>query len=218
MAEAVFGPKRPYTVELDGDSILFGFDPASATWRHAQTPAQRILAKRPGWVVDDRTAAGLRVYDLVRGYEAPFEDAPPALFPRGPQGPFDTEPHPSRIVVFQAGVNDHARPGFDLDAFEADYRGLIQRVRSLGHAAVVTGITPVSDKIFGPEALATMKAINSVIHQVAAETRTVHARWDSMPFSVDKDTTDGIHPTQAASNRLADRLIAALDRTFRLGA
>ncbi|MDA8443921.1 SGNH/GDSL hydrolase family protein [Paracidovorax valerianellae] len=215
---AVFGPQRTCSVELNGDSILFGFDPASATGRNAQTPAQRIVFKRPGWVVDDRTAAGLRVYDLVRGYEEPFENAPPYLFPRGPQGPFDTEPHASRIVVFQAGVNDHARPGFDLEQFEADYRGLIRVVRSLGRAAVVTGLTPVSDKIFGPEALATMRAINEVIHQVAKDTRTLHARWDSMPFSVDTDTTDGIHPTQAASDRLTDRLTTTLDRAFRLGA
>ncbi|GKS85655.1 SGNH/GDSL hydrolase family protein [Acidovorax sp. SUPP1855] len=218
MGDAVFGPQRPCSVELDGDSILFGFDPASTTWRHAQTPAQRILARRPRWVIDDRTAAGLQAYDLVRGYDAPFDSAPPELFPRGPQGPFDTEPHPSRIVVLQVGVNDHARPGFDIEAFEDDYRGLIGFVHSLGHAAVVTGITPVSDKIFGPAALATMQAINAAIRRVAADTRTVHAHWDSMPFSVDRDTTDGIHPTQAASNRLADRLTVALERTFRLGA
>ena len=96
------------SVELNGDSVLFGYITNDTTWRLESTPAQRLRDK--GYQIEDKTAGGLRTYDLVRGYLQPFPEAWSALYPSGAQPAFWNLPHDSRIIVIQTGINDFKDP------------------------------------------------------------------------------------------------------------
>ncbi len=87
------------TVELNGDSVLFGFVDNKTTWRLGTTPADWL--RKFGYTVTDKTAGGLRTYDLLRGYATPFPEAWADLFPSGPQQGYGEEDHPSNVVVIQ---------------------------------------------------------------------------------------------------------------------
>ena len=195
---------EPVTVEIYGDSITFG--PAIG-----RNVAAQVKALRPGWLVDDRSAAGLNLRDLVTGYAEPFPGAPKSDYPKGAQPAFDKVQRSARFVVIELGGNDalSERPP---EQFEADLRSVIDVLVREGRAPVMTGIVgvPPSD-YFTPAAMARRDVLNAITHKVAQAYGLPHAGWGE-DYRGDADTHDLIHRTQAASDRLAALLVAAIEK------
>lgn len=194
------------SVELNGDSVLFGFinDEASG-WRLPTTPAQWL--RNHGYTVTDKTAGGLRTYDMVRGYEKPFNDAWPVLYPNGQQRAFWIEPHDSKIVVIQTGINDFRTTPFSARQVAQDYRYLVDWLRGAGKEPVITGVINMDQSRMDADSYAKIAAIRTAVRQVAVEKSVPYAGFDEVPLA----WTDGIHLDQASSNGIADKLRATLD-------
>ncbi|MCT6721686.1 GDSL-type esterase/lipase family protein [Acidovorax sp. K2F] len=197
-------PPLPVSVTLDGDSILYG-----PTLAH--NIAARLREWRPQWTVDDRGVYGLKLWQLIAGYTEPFPGAGPELFPRGPQPPYAQVQRNTRIVVLEAGGND-ALEMRTVAEYEADLREAIRIVQAEGRTAVLTGIVdlPVAD-IFTPPIKARRDELNAVTLRVAAELGLQHAGWGE-DYQGPQDVFDNVHRTQAASDRLAALLVAAIER------
>ena len=188
-------------VELNGDSVLFGFNNDQSTgWRLPTTPAQWLSAR--GFTVVDKTAGGLRTYDLLRGYATPFPEAWPALFPSGPQQGYGAEDHPSNVVVIQTGINDFRTEPFHVAQVAHDYRVLVDYIRLQGKIPVITGITKLDPQRVDPEVYARVAAIRTAVRGVAIERNVHYASFDAVNVA----WTDGIHLDQASSNGVAENL------------
>lgn len=192
------------TVEIYGDSITFG--PAIE-----RNVAAQVEALRPGWTVDDRSAVGLDLRELVTGYAEPFAGAPKSDYPKGAQPAFDKVRRSARFVVIELGGNDalSERPP---EQFEADLRSVIDTLVREGRVPVLTGIVgvPPSD-YFTPAALARRDVLDAITARVAIAYGVRHAHWGK-DYQGESDTLDKIHRTQAASDRLAALLVAAIER------
>ena len=194
----------PVSVEIYGDSITFG--PAIE-----RNVAAQVEALRPGWTVDDRSAVGLDLRDLVTGYAEPFPGAPKSDYPKGAQPAFDKVQRSARFVVIELGGND-ALSEWPPEQFEADLRSVIDVLVREGRAPVMTGIVgvPPSD-YFTPAAMARRDVLNAITHKVAQAYGLPHAGWGE-DYRGESDTHDQIHRTQAASDRLAALLVAAIEK------
>ncbi|SCK56533.1 hypothetical protein VAR608DRAFT_5880 [Variovorax sp. HW608] len=108
----------------------------------------------------------------------------------------DPRPTPA-VVVLQWGVNDatHRIRDFSL------MRALIDKVREEGSRPLLTGPSPTTNDI--PSWL----TVNTMLYAVAQDSGTPWANWGAEPLP----TLDGIHPTQASSDKLVDKLIDVLD-------
>lgn len=192
------------TVEIYGDSITFG--PAIE-----RNVAAQVKALRPGWTVDDRSAVGLDLRDLVTGYAEPFAGAAPSDYPKGAQPAFDKVQRSARFVVIELGGND-ALSERSPEQFEADLRSVIDVLIREGRVPVLTGIVgvPPSD-YFTPAAMARRDVLNAITHKVAQAYGLPHAGWGE-DYLGESDTHDQIHRTQAASDRLAALLVAAIEK------
>lgn len=196
---------EPLTIEIYGDSIVRG--PGLS----APLPAAlRVL--RPGWVIDDRSASGLVLADLVAGYSEPWPGAPPDAYPRGPQPPFAKVSRSARVVVLAAGLNDALEMRTPAQ-YEADLREAIRIVRAENRTPVLAGIVglPVAE-LFTSERVARQAELNAVTFALAAEQGLQHAGWGE-DYLGPVDVIDNVHRTQAASDRLAALLVAAIERT-----
>ena len=187
------------TVELNGDSLLFGYisDP-SVGWRLPTSPAQWLRSK--GYTVEDRTAAGLSMYDTIRGYSEPRKNAPPQTYPAGAQPAFHLAPHHSNIVVLQAAVNDY--PNENIQQLYVDYAWAIDWLRSQNKIPVVTGVTQIDARQNTPEVYAKVAAIRALVRKVAFDKGAHYASYDLVPVAV----TDSIHLDQASSNGVTENL------------
>lgn len=195
---------EPVTVEIYGDSITFG--PAIE-----RNVAAQVEALRPGWTVDDRSAVGLDLRDLVTGYAEPFPGAPKSDYPKGAQPAFDKVQRSARFVVIELGGNDalSERP---TEQFEADLRSVIDVLVREGRVPVLTGIVGVPPSAyFTPAALTRRDVLNTITHRVAQSYGLQHAGWGE-DYLGESDTHDQIHRTQAASDRLAALLVAAIEK------
>lgn len=187
------------TVELNGDSVAFGYVTNGTTYRHSTTPAQFL--RNYGFSVVDKTAGGLRTYDLVRGYVKPWPDAWTEVYPNGQQGPFWLMPHDSKIVVISTGINDFKDP-YSLPQVYNDYAWLVGYIRSQGKIPVITGVSQIQVQPLGNDAYNKISAIRATIHQVAVDKGAHYASWDQVPVA----WTDGIHLNQASSNGVSNNL------------
>lgn len=185
------------SVTLDGDSILFG---AALSVKPAD------VLRSAGFDVDDRAAVGLNLKDMVSGYDEPYPGAPASDFPLGPQPAYERVQRSTQFVVIEAGVND----SFILrsaELFEADMRHVIEVVLREGRFPVLTGIVQLGEHPFVNDAVQKLRAeYDAITIQLADEYGLRHARWGDDPL----ETMDGIHRTQEASNRLAQRLVSAM--------
>lgn len=188
------------TVELNGDSVLFGFVDNKTTWRLGTTPADWL--GKYGYKVADKTAGGLRTYDLLRGYATPFPEAWADLFPSGPQQGYGAEDHPSNIVVIQTGINDFRTEPFHVAQVAHDYRVLVDYIRMQGKIPVITGITKLDQNRVDPEIYARVAAIRTAVRGVAIERNVHYASFDAVEVA----WTDGIHLDQASSNGVTENL------------
>lgn len=199
------------SVELNGDSILFGYANNPPTDRWATTPAQWL--RNYGYTVTDRTAAGLSTYRLWRGYTTPDgnPNTPPHFFPNGPQYNFTSifNSHPSKIIVIQTGINDYRMEYSPATAAGAaagvkqDYGYMVDYIRSLGSIPVLAGITNVSPGGFLGPHISTINAIREAVKQVSAEKSVHYASFDMNYMGY---VADGVHVDQATSNGLAENL------------
>lgn len=192
------------TVEIYGDSIVRGPGLAAPI-------AQALRTLRPAWEIDDRSANGLRLADLVDGYTEPYASAPPDDFPRGPQPAFAAVQRAARVVVLALGAND-APGGRPPAAFERDLREAVRIVRAEGRVPVLTGVVgfPPSAAFQEPWVVHAA-ALNAITLSVAHDLGLQHAGWGE-DYRGPEDLIDSVHRSQAASDRLAARLAAAIER------
>lgn len=148
------------------------------------TPVERMRAQRPAWVLVDHAANGAALHALLPGLAAP----PPGV---------------GRYVVLEAGFVD-AYQG--LPGFEQDLRAAVQHLLDQGRVPILTGV-PGTPR---PPPLAA--AYNTATHAVAREHGLQHAGWGEAYAGEGDVVADGIHRTQAASDRLAALLVAAIER------
>lgn len=199
-------PSRPVTVTLDGDSIIYG-----PTLQH--NIAARLAEWQPTWYLDDRGVYGLKLWQLVAGYEEPFEGADPSLYPRGPQPPYDQVSRSHRIVVIEPGGNDALEMRTPAE-YEADLRAAVGIIRKEGRTPILTGIVdlPVGDFFTAP-IKARRDQLNAVTLVVADEMEVEHAGWGE-DYQGPQDVFDSVHRTQEASDRLAVLLMQAIERAY----
>ncbi|MDA8455178.1 GDSL-type esterase/lipase family protein [Acidovorax sp. GBBC 3334] len=194
------------SIETFGDSILRG--PGIA-----MPIPETMMSLRPGWAVEDRSAVGLLMQDLLLGYTEPYPGAPADAFPLGPQPPFNAVRRDAEIIVLGLGLNDALEMRSPAD-FEANLRDALRIIHSEWRTPILTGIVdvPVAD-LFTAERVQRRRELNSVTLAVAADLRVEHAGWGEDYRGVE-DVIDNVHRTQAASDRLAALLVAAIERTF----
>lgn len=108
---------------------------------------------------------------------------------------FNTQARTSRIVVIQYGVND-MNHGFPL---EASLTSMVSHAKGEGRIVVMTGLSKTDNPA--------LEQYRAVAKKVATEQGVTYADWPS----VDGKTFDGIHPDQAFSTALTEKLAAALD-------
>lgn len=205
----LLGRRCPRTVEFNGDSILAGYGVNP-------TPMQLIGEARPAWRIDDRAVPGLKLESLMQGYTEPYPGAPAEYYPRGPQPPFAEVERESKIVVLALGLND-AFNVVDVTAFEGYLRSAITILIAEHRVPVLTGLVGVDESapIFDAEQISRIHAFNAITRALAVEFSLEHAGWDADYQGPQDVAPDHIHRTQAASDRLAPLLVAAIERAAR---
>ncbi|SFE09967.1 GDSL-type esterase/lipase family protein [Paracidovorax konjaci] len=195
---------KPVSVDLFGDSIMRG--PGIATPLSA---ALRTL--RPGWTVEDHSANGLVLADMIAGYAEPWPGAPADAYPLGPQPPFADVRRSACVVVLAAGLND-ALEMRTPEQFGTDLREAIRIVQAEGRTPVLTGLVdlPAAD-FFTAERVQRRRELDAVTLAIAGELNLQHAGW-GQDYQGPQDVFDNVHRTQAASDRLAARLASAIER------
>ncbi|MGJ7500102.1 SGNH/GDSL hydrolase family protein [Variovorax sp. ZT5P49] len=107
----------------------------------------------------------------------------------------------THIVVIEQGIND---AGNSLP-YEAPLRAMVQRAKALSKLVVVTGISQAA------VAVANRDAYDAIARRVAAEEGVTFADWGAVPVVI-ADMADDVHPAQAQSTRLVEKLVKALDQ------
>ncbi len=191
------------TVEINADSIY------SATGIKV-TCAQMLPA---GWVVEDRSVAGLTLHSLYTGYSEVWAVGP--LGKNGVQSAFAEAKHTSHFVVVELGGNDTYN-GYPSDRYESELRAILGNIQASGKTAVVTGTVPLRPATVGMPGLdaatvARTVVLNAIVHRLAAEFGARDAHWDTVPFDPANDTLDGIHRTEPALRLLVQRLQWAIE-------
>jgi len=194
----------PLSVELNGDSILFG-------WGCDSTPAMQMRAQRPQWTLTDRNACGLRMADFMLGYQEPFPGAPPDMYPAGPQPAFKDAPHQAQVIVLGLGLND-SYGYLSPDAYRQQLLDALVVIGKAGAVPVFTGLVPIPSGYYEPGQDANLLAFQQVMREVADAHHVIYAGWDE-EYQGEADLQDDhIHRSQDATDRLAARLISAIDR------
>lgn len=106
----------------------------------------------------------------------------------------------SHVVVIQFGINDAAH-GYE---YETPLRAMVRRVKATGRVPVVTGLSRIIGRTKSRD------EYNEVARKVASEEGAVFADWGEAAFG-EWDMQDVVHPAQAYSTRLVERLVQALD-------
>lgn len=194
----------PLSVELNGDSILFG-------WACESTPVMQMREQRPKWQITDRNACGLRMADFMVGYQEPFPGAPADMFPAGPQPAFKDAPHTSQIIVIGLGLND-SYGYLSADEYRKKLIEALTIINSAGAVPVFTGLVHIPAGFYDPAQDANLDKFHKVMRDVATEYDVIHAGWDDEYQGPGDLQDDHIHRTQGATDRLAARLIAAIDQ------
>lgn len=166
---------------------------------------------RPKWTLTDRNACGLKLAHFLAGYQEPFPGAPAYMYPAGPQPAFKDATHNSQVIVIGLGLNDSN--GF---LSPVEYRqhllDTLAIIRAAGAVPVFTGIVQFPSGYYDPAMDANLIAFTKVMREVAREQDVVYAGWDEDYQGEGDVLADHIHRTQEASDRLALRLIEAIDR------
>ena len=188
---------KPISVDLCGDSVMRGV-------LVVLSPIDYIKQNRTAWTVTDHAAGGLTTRDLLGGYAIPDAGLPTEYWPNGPQPAFELITRAHKVVVLQTGFNDAFR---NVPNFDTNMRKLVDIVLREDRIPVLTGVFNINNAVAG------RAANNAATLQIAADYGLQHAGWNEDFFSTDVGT-DAIHMTQAASNRHAVALIAAIERAI----
>ena len=202
--------KQTCTVDLFGDSILKGehwvYNPKVFV-RLAEPPADTLRRLRPDYIIRDFNASGVSLQMLIDGYTPPFEAG---SLPRAPFAQFVRTGH---VTVIENGVIDSWQ---NLPNFSANLNTVISTVKAEGRKAVLTGFAKQAIKT-GEQAYITQDmltrrdAYNSTAKSVAESTSVIFADMGLATFSGATDIVDDVHPTKAYSDRLMERVAAAID-------
>lgn len=187
------------SIELNGDSILHGFNKDGYGQRHDVTPAEWLVGR--GYPVNEAYAInGQSTYQLT------------PKFMQRTQSSIS-----SHIVVLQTGINDYRKeyqtglfPVPTVEGVKRDYRAMVDRVRARNAVPVIAGITNVKY----PEILNwwtqdqynTVVAIQKAVREVATEKNVHYASFDLNYMHYTNPIQDPVHPDQASSNGLAENL------------
>lgn len=190
------------TVDIYGDSISIGVGVEIS-------PIMRLNEYRPNWVVDHHSTGGLRLDAVISGYSEPFANAHPIYYPRGPQLPFPQVVRTSRFIVVGVGINDAINDSTEVDAlrFEHNLRYLVRTILEEKRVPIITGVVNIGSNP------ALREHYNIVTHKIAEEFGLVHAGWGEA-YQAEGVGADTIHPNQMGSDRLAGRLIEAIDKAI----
>lgn len=149
------------------------------------TPARRLVQAHPQWSVFDHSAYGVKLSDLV------------------PNLPY--VPRAGPYTVLALGINDAIAQD---DQFEANLRYAIELLLREARTPVLTGLVNV------PDPSPRMVQFNAITLELARQYGLEHARWHE-DYRAGDAAEDGLHRTQAASDRLAALLLQALERAAR---
>lgn len=192
------------SVELNGDSILFGY-------LLTLTPADFLKKERPNWVIKNVTAGGLTLDDYYKGYTTPYTNASPSVFPAGPQLAYKNIARTSKYIVIELGGND-AYGSISPITFENELREIISTIKLENRIPILTGIVGlVAGDTFDQNTIDRITYLNKLIRQISVDTNTPHAGWDTYSFNPVTDTIDGIHRTQPVMNNLMLQLIKTIE-------
>lgn len=187
------------SIELNGDSILHGYNQDGEFQRHDVTPTEWLQAR--GYTVNEAYAInGQSTFNLTPKFMARTEKF-----------------IGSHIVVIQTGINDYRKeyqsalhPVPTVEGVKRDYRTMVDRVRAHNAIPVIAGITNIKY----PEILHwwtqdqydTVVAIQKAVRQVATEKNVHYASFDINYMHYPNPLKDPVHPDQASSNGLAENL------------
>jgi len=182
-------------ITLYGDSILAGVylddNGVGQTWPlHA---AISINLHRPKYRVVDKSQPGQSLYALTLDIYNQQRD--------------------TKFVVVESGVID----SWVAEPIGPRLMGLVQFLQAEGRKVIITGFARQAVKT-GKFFWLTQDQIdfhdewNEAARYVAQQTGSTFADWGAVAFNGESDIIDAVHPAEAYSLRLADSLIAAMDR------
>lgn len=116
---------------------------------------------------------------------------------------FLQDPLAERFVVIEYGMNDSN--GAAASSFEMSVRSMLDRVKAVGRTPVLTGISNATAGEVGVRA-----NLNLLLSKLATDYGAVWANWPATSGAL---TADGVHPTDAYAQALADALTAAIVKT-----
>lgn len=176
-------------VSLYGDSLTTG---AAGAGYLEVPPTQRLAQLRPNYDFQLRGVSGAVVHQAVYG--------DPPNWPWEPFGD-QAEQDNTQVVVIRFGGAD-AILGTDAESFRADLTTMVRQAQNEGMRVLVVGVIPCPPYA---ERSALMDQIN---REVAAEQGVTFINLRDLPFdtAVDIAPGDSVHPSQAYSDRIAERI------------
>ena len=171
-------------INFYGDSIAFGgyVNADNTAGRISPTPAEK-LAKGTGMEVRDYSVNGNTVNTIYKTF---FNDG-----------------HDGEVTVIEAGINDSTlgKP------IEKALERMIQHEHTFGRRVVLTGLSH-TDRFPTPN----RQAWDEVIARLAAKYQVGFADWNTVYFgSGNESLIDSIHPNDAYSDRLYDRVVNVIN-------
>jgi len=190
------------TVTLHGDSIIRGeyldraaMSPTDVNARLAEPIAATLQRLRPGLQVDDRSLSGQTLMVLASGFASDLRT--------------------STVVVIENGVID-AWQGVPLTDFVATLGDLVERVQAEGRVPVLAGFArQVAGPFVSQDMLRRRDLYDQAVRGLAQQMGVVFADLGAARFDGAGDLQDGVHPSKAYSDRLAERIALALDEAMK---
>jgi len=115
------------------------------------------------------------------------------------------------VIVLGLGLND-SYGYLSPEAYRQQLLDALVVIRSGGAVPVFTGLVPIPSGYYDPVQDANLLAFQQVMREVADAQCVIHAGWDQEYQGEGDLQDDHIHRSQGATDRLAARLIAAIDR------
>lgn len=172
-------------IDVYGDSIVAGAD-------LEVRPLTILMRKYPGLTLVDHAVPAMQLTDLAARFEASSRTG--------------------RWVVIENGVIDAWR-NVQAAVFVQTLQRMIERVRAEGREPVLTGFSRqvvASSLHIHKQQLLRRDQYDLLVHRLAQTMKVPFVDWGAVRFDGARDLTDGVHPGPAYSQRLHDRLGAAL--------
>ncbi|MBT2322554.1 SGNH/GDSL hydrolase family protein [Variovorax paradoxus] len=182
-APAPTAPQKDCSVTIYGDSI-------------AVNNAAIFTQLRPHWRVVNKAVAGTKLATLSRTFNNDYRN--------------------TRFVVIENGNIDSWSGVGGLILIAAALPEMLEYVKAEGRVPVITGLSRVyahPGTLMDAAGVAGNAMFNAALKTFAAERSVAFADWATVEFAADgADVPDGIHPRDAYSVRLVQRLVETMDR------